>query len=64
MSSGRIVVMLSEDLYTEVFGLGNVNLVTVVEKSFSYYTLCELKERMSSLLLFDCVYNGLHVLVL
>jgi hypothetical protein len=57
-------VVLSEDLYTKVFGVGNVNLVTVVEKSFSYYVLCELKKRMSSLLLFDCLYNGLHVLVL
>jgi hypothetical protein len=64
MACGRMIVMLSEDLYTEVFGLGNINLITVVEKPFSYYALCELKERMSSLLLFDYIYNGLHVLVL
>jgi hypothetical protein len=56
--------VLSEDLYIKVFGVRNVNLVTVVEKSFSYYILCELKKRISSLLLFDYLYNRLHVLVL
>jgi hypothetical protein len=54
VSSRWIVVVLSEDLYAEVFGLGDVNLVAVVKKSLSYYTLCELEERVSSLLLFDC----------
>jgi hypothetical protein len=57
-------VVLLEDLYTKVFGVGNVNLVIVVEKSFSYYVLYELKKRISSLLLFDYLYNRLHVLVL
>jgi hypothetical protein len=56
--------MLLEDLYTKVFGLRDVNLVTVVGKSLSYYILCELKEQVSSLLLFNCLHNGLHVLVL
>jgi hypothetical protein len=64
VTSRRIVVVLLEDLYTKVFGLRDVNLVMVVEKSFSYYALCELKKRMSSFLLFDCLYNGLYVLVL
>jgi uncharacterized membrane protein len=57
-------VVLSEDLYTKVFGLGDVDLITVVEKSFSYYILSELEERMSSLLLFNCLHNGLHVPIL
>jgi hypothetical protein len=56
--------VLLEDLYTKVFGVGNVNLVIVVEKSFSYYVLYELKKRISSLLLFDYLYNRLYVLVL
>jgi hypothetical protein len=56
--------VLLEDLYTKVFRVGNVNLVKVVEKSFSYYALYELKKWMSSLLLFNCLYNGLYVLVL
>jgi hypothetical protein len=47
-------MVLSEDLYTEVFGLGDVNLIVVVKKSLSYYILYELEERVSSLLLFDC----------
>jgi hypothetical protein len=54
VSSRWIVVVLLEDLYVEVFGLGDVNLIAVVQKSLSYYTLCELEERVSSLLLFDC----------
>jgi hypothetical protein len=45
--------VLLEDLYIEVFGLGDVNLIAVVKKSLSYYILCELEERVSSLLLFD-----------
>jgi hypothetical protein len=45
--------VLLEDLYTEVFGLGDVNLIAVVKKSLSYYTLYKLEERVLSLLLFD-----------
>jgi hypothetical protein len=56
--------VLLEDLYTKVFGLRDVDLIIVVEKSFSYYILSELEERISSLLLFNCLYNGLYVLVL
>jgi hypothetical protein len=32
-------VILSEDSYAEVLGFGDVNLIAVVEKPFSYYTL-------------------------
>jgi hypothetical protein len=36
--------VLSEDLYTKVFGLGDIDLIIVVEKSFLYYILSELEE--------------------
>jgi hypothetical protein len=42
--------VLLEDLYTKVFRVRNVNLVEVVEKSFSYYVLYKLKKWMSSFL--------------
>jgi hypothetical protein len=39
MSSRRIIVMLSEDSYVEVLRFEDVDLIVVVEKPFSYYTL-------------------------
>ena len=47
-------MMLSDDLRTEVFVFGDIDLVAVVEKLLFSFALSQLQEQVTVLFLFDC----------
>ena len=47
----RVVMVLSDYLHSEVFKLGNVDLISIVQESVFVSTLSQLQKRVSSLTL-------------